>query len=147
MTATTGIDDSGPVEYYFAETSGHSGGTDSGWQTSTSYIDSGLSTSTEYTYTVTLRDRLGNTGSASSAASATTQNHVAPESGIETDGTEVVLSWMTVSGTSYGVMWTTNLTTGSWIDITNGISGNDARMSVTNAITEKQQFFQVYREE
>jgi hypothetical protein len=72
MTATTGSDASGPVEYYFDETSGNSGGTDSGWQTSPSYTDSGLSASTQYTYTVTMRDSLGNTGTASSPASATT---------------------------------------------------------------------------
>jgi beta-glucanase (GH16 family) len=72
MVATTGSDASGPVEYYFTETSGNSGGTSSAWQTSTSYTDSGLNASTQYTYTVTMRDALGNTGTASSGASATT---------------------------------------------------------------------------
>jgi hypothetical protein len=73
MTATTGSDASGPVEYLFTETSGNPGGTSSGWQTGTSYTDSGLNVSTQYTYTVTMRDSLGNTGAASSPASATTQ--------------------------------------------------------------------------
>jgi hypothetical protein len=72
MTATIGADASGPVEYYFAETSGNAGGTDSGWQPSASYTDSGLSELTQYTYTVTLRDSLGNTGNASAGLSATT---------------------------------------------------------------------------
>jgi hypothetical protein len=73
MTATTGSDPSGPVQYYFDETSGNPGGTDSDWQTSTSYTDTGLSPSTQYTYTVQMRDSVPNTGTASSPANATTQ--------------------------------------------------------------------------
>ncbi len=68
MTALTGTDASGPVEYLFTETNG----TSSGWQTSPSYTDDGLNPSTQYTYTVTMRDRLGNTGTASDPVSATT---------------------------------------------------------------------------
>jgi hypothetical protein len=77
MTATTGSDASGPVEYFFDETSGNPGGSDSGWQTSTSYTDSGLDPETQYTYTVQMRDSLLNTGTASAPASATTD----PKSG------------------------------------------------------------------
>jgi hypothetical protein len=74
MTATTGSDATGPVEYFFDETSGNPGGTDSGWQTSPSYTDSGLNASTQYTYTVQMRDSAAtpNVGTASSPASATT---------------------------------------------------------------------------
>ncbi len=72
MTATTGTDISTPVEYNFDETSDNSGSTDSGWQTSTDYTDDGLSSSTQYCYTVQLRDALANTGTASSQACATT---------------------------------------------------------------------------
>jgi hypothetical protein len=61
MTATTGSDPSGPVEYFFDETSGNPGGSDSGWQTSTSYTDTGLSPATQYTYTVQMRDAVPNT--------------------------------------------------------------------------------------
>ncbi|MHC4372886.1 MAG: right-handed parallel beta-helix repeat-containing protein [Planctomycetota bacterium] len=78
MTATTGTDVSGPVEYYFDETSGNLGGTDSGWQTSPSYTDTGLSPSTQYTYTVQMRDALANTGTASTPANATTQGACTP---------------------------------------------------------------------
>ncbi len=73
MTATTASDVSGPVEYNFNHISGTPGGTESGWQTSTSYTDSGLSASTQYCYTVQSRDSLGNTGSASAQSCATTQ--------------------------------------------------------------------------
>ena len=73
MTATTASDASG-VEYFFDETSGNAGGTDSGWQSSPTYTDSGLSPGTSYTYTVTARDRSAalNTTTASASASATT---------------------------------------------------------------------------
>jgi hypothetical protein len=62
-------------------------------------------------------------------------------------GTEVALSWMSAGGESYGVESTTNLVEGPWVEITNGISGNDAVVSVTNALTEQQQFYRVYLEE
>ncbi len=72
MTATTGSDPSGPVEYFFTETTANPGGSNSSWQTSTSYTDTLLSPSTQYCYTVTSRDSVGNTGSASAASCATT---------------------------------------------------------------------------
>ena len=73
MTATTATDASG-VDYFFDETSGNFGGTDSGWQSNSSYIDTGLSPSTSYTYTVTARDRSAalNATASSAPASATT---------------------------------------------------------------------------
>ena len=72
MTSITGSDASGPVEYLFTETSGNPGSTSSSWQSSPSYTDSGLDAETQYTYTVTMRDSLGNTGSSSVGISATT---------------------------------------------------------------------------
>jgi len=80
MTATSGSDPSGPVEYFFDETSGNPGGTDSGWQTSSSYSDTGLSAGTPYTYRLRMRDALGNTGSYSASASATTASVPSPPS-------------------------------------------------------------------
>ncbi|MFH1895986.1 MAG: fibronectin type III domain-containing protein [bacterium] len=57
MTATAATDNGfGALEYYFDETSGGSGATDSGWQVSNSYSDSGLSVNTQYTYRVKSRD-------------------------------------------------------------------------------------------
>ena len=74
MTATTGSDPSG-VEYSFDETSGNPGGSDSGWQSSASYTDSGLTESTQYCYRVRMRDQSPNqnTGSWSTTECATTQ--------------------------------------------------------------------------
>jgi lysophospholipase L1-like esterase len=70
MTADTGDDLYGPVEYYFTCTAG--GGHDSDWQISPTYTDSGLSANTQYTYTVKMRDDLGNIGDYSTPGSATT---------------------------------------------------------------------------
>jgi hypothetical protein len=59
MTAATATDDNG-VEYYFDETSGNSGGSDSGWQLSPFYRDKGLSPDTQYTYRSKARDKSPN---------------------------------------------------------------------------------------
>ena len=72
MTATAGMDENGPVEYYFDETTGNPGGLDSGWITSNSYTNTGLAAATTYTYTVRMRDAFGNAGTASAGASAAT---------------------------------------------------------------------------
>jgi hypothetical protein len=48
------------VMYYFEETSGNSGGTDSDWQSSNTYTDFGLTASQEYIYIVKTRDPLEN---------------------------------------------------------------------------------------
>ncbi|AQT69810.1 Pectate lyase superfamily protein [Anaerohalosphaera lusitana] len=72
MTATIGSDDDGPVEYYFDETTGNPGGADSGWITSNTYTNTGLSADTTYTYTVTMRDSYGTEGTASDPQSVST---------------------------------------------------------------------------
>ena len=43
------------VEYYFEETTGNPGGDDSGWQTETTYADTGLQTGNVYAYRVKAR--------------------------------------------------------------------------------------------
>jgi hypothetical protein len=64
MTAVA-ASDAGGVEYYFEETSGNPGGSDSGWQDSRVYIDSELNSETEYTYRVRARDKSPNQNAAS----------------------------------------------------------------------------------
>jgi len=59
MIATTATDSSG-VEYYFDETSGNPGGSDSDWQDSPIYTDDGLQAGTTYTYQVKARDKSTN---------------------------------------------------------------------------------------
>ncbi len=56
MTATTASDASG-VEYFFEATNG---GNDSGWQSSATYEDTGLSPNTSYSYRVKARDLSAN---------------------------------------------------------------------------------------
>lgn len=46
----------GTVQYYFDETSGHFGGTDSGWLYDRYYVDTGLMDNTEYTYRYRARE-------------------------------------------------------------------------------------------
>ncbi len=72
MTATTASDDYFDVEYYFECTAG--GGNDSGWQSSATYEDTGLSSGTQYTYRVKARDTSDaqNETAYSTSASATT---------------------------------------------------------------------------
>lgn len=72
MTASTASDDNYDVEYYFECTAG--AGNDSIWQSSSTYVDTGLEPSTQYSYRVKARDKsrkLNETGF-SSAESATT---------------------------------------------------------------------------
>ncbi|MCX5632678.1 MAG: hypothetical protein NTW93_03250 [Phycisphaerae bacterium] len=77
MTATTATDISG-VEYYFANTTiaDHN----SGWQSGATYTDTGLVSSTSYTYTVKARDLSENLNvtADSTPASATTAADTSP---------------------------------------------------------------------
>ena len=73
MIATEGSEPtSPPVEYFFNETTGNPGGTDSGWQQQPTYVDVGLTPATQYTYTVTMRDALLNLTGPSNGHSAIT---------------------------------------------------------------------------
>ena len=76
MIATTASDPATPVEYLFTYTAcgtdPGTGGTSSSWQTSTSYTDNSLQVNQCYGYTVTARDSVPNTGTASSSSEAYT---------------------------------------------------------------------------
>ena len=57
MTATTSTDaGTPPVQYFFNEVSGNAGGSDSGWQSSPTFLDAGLAAGTQYRYRVQTRD-------------------------------------------------------------------------------------------
>lgn len=86
MTSVTGSDATGPVEYFFTETSGNPGGTNSGWQLSPTYTDNGLAPLTTYNYTVKMRDALGNVSTVSSGVNVTTD----PEPAAGSDATTLV---------------------------------------------------------
>ena len=84
MTATAASDAGGGIQYFFNETSGHAGGSDSGWQPLTTYVDSGLSPSTLYTYRVKARDGSLNETAYSGTVSATTSAAAGGSVNIET---------------------------------------------------------------
>ena len=71
MTATTATDATA-VQYYFDETSANPGGTDSGWQSSPNYTDTGLSPGVQYTYRVLARDAALNQTTPSDSVDVTT---------------------------------------------------------------------------
>jgi len=63
MVATTATDPTTPISYYFdfySSPTGGTGGTDSGWQSATIYIDTGLSANHQYGYRVKARDGVNN---------------------------------------------------------------------------------------
>ncbi|MEI8174536.1 MAG: peptidoglycan-binding domain-containing protein [bacterium] len=72
ILAETAIDTNSGLDntpYHFAETSGNLGASDSIYQTSTTYIDTGLSTNTQYTYKVKAKDADSNESSYSNTVS------------------------------------------------------------------------------
>lgn len=76
MTASLASDATVPVEYSFEETGGQQGGTNSGWQTSRTYTDTGLVAGRQYTYRVRARDAVGTpnvTGYSTSLSDTTDQ--------------------------------------------------------------------------
>jgi hypothetical protein len=86
MAAMTATDANG-VEYYFHEINGNPGATESGWQDSSVYEDTGLRPSTTYVYQVKTRDKSPNhnetdfSESAASGRSTDADSHAAgPES-------------------------------------------------------------------
>ena len=78
MTASTASDASGGVEYQFQCVAGGAGCINSGWQSSPSYLATGLAAATPYSFSVTARDLSGNTTAASAVASAVTAANQPP---------------------------------------------------------------------
>jgi len=76
ITAATATDAGSGLHatpYWFAETSGRTGASSStAWQAPTTFVDTGLSPCTQYTYMVKAKDAVGNESDYSSAVSGTT---------------------------------------------------------------------------
>jgi hypothetical protein len=106
MQAATAYDSSG-VEYYFTCTAG--GGHDSGWQSNTTYTDTGLTPGVPYSYTVKARDKspAKNTTTPSAAASATiaTQTTVPDVLGLPqtTAGSFITASNLTIGNVTQAI--------------------------------------------
>ena len=112
--------------YWFTETTGETGGTSStDWQSSNTFIDSGLSPNVQYTYKVKAKDTLNNESSFSAVSSVyTLANTPASLSLVVDSSSQITASWSansnpvgteyyienTTAGTNSG--WTTNL---SWV--------------------------------
>ena len=83
MVATTATDsESPPVQYYFDFYTGGSGGTDSGWQSLTSYTDSSLAANTNYTYRVKARDSATTPNETTYSSNSTTATYIQTPTGI-----------------------------------------------------------------
>jgi hypothetical protein len=74
MKATIVTNASGKTEYKFDRS-----GKSSGWQASPSWTDTGLTTGSSYTYTVTVRDGRGNTSAVSTNGTAKAQDDAPPQ--------------------------------------------------------------------
>ncbi|MDD2766025.1 MAG: trypsin-like peptidase domain-containing protein, partial [Opitutaceae bacterium] len=108
MTATTATDaTTPPVSYYFDFVTGGSGGTDSSWQSSTTYTDSGLAANTSYTYAVKARDSAATPNETSYSANNETATLIETPTGV-TFGTVTNSSIVLNAGGAF-----TNLTTDS----------------------------------
>ena len=72
MMAARGRSDLGSVEYRFTETTGAPGASSSGWVPAPYFLDDGLQPNTRYSYSVALRDPLGNVTAPSPLVEAVT---------------------------------------------------------------------------
>ncbi len=83
MVATTATDSqSPPVQYQFVFVSGGSGGTSSGWISSTNYTDSGLTANTSYTYKVNARDSASTPNETAFSPDASTVTYIQTPTGV-----------------------------------------------------------------
>lgn len=85
MTASFASDTHGPVEYYLDFTgspSSGTGGTDSGWQASRSYTDTGLLTNEQYCYRAWARDNAASPNLTTPSPVSCTYTSQAPPSGV-----------------------------------------------------------------
>ena len=61
-------------------------------------------------------------------------------------GADFVISFPTVAGKSYDVLWATDLKSGSWSNLVTGIPGTGGTVSVTdtNALQQPRRFYRIH---
>ena len=104
--------------YYFAETTGHDGGSSSSWQNSITFIDTGLSSNTQYTYQVKAKDANSNESAFSTATStytlAPTPTNLAGTAGLITMDLSVD-SFTNATADSSGYYFSRSGTNSGWV--------------------------------
>lgn len=134
MTATVATDPHGPVEYFFDFTSsptGGAGGSDSSYQTSTFYQDSGLGPNHQYCYRVRARDNPtttpNTTGFSTTSCAVTLANQPGTGSVVPVGGGALLVSWGANGNpgwTQYLVENTTNGRLSGWTTATSWTDQN-----------------------
>ncbi len=165
MTATTAADPNG-VEYFFDETSGKPGATDSGWQDSPVYSDALLAPGKTYTYRVTARDKsfVKNATLTSAAVSVTTASSNFPPivwnvnigneittsdnfKGAATENTTTNSTWNSVINplpkTNVALVTSSGLASPARLDISAVNGTNNHQMASTN-LTSGPEIFRSY---
>ncbi len=101
--------------YWFNETLGNSGATDSiVWQSSTSFIDNGLSANTQYTYQVKAKDAVENESSYSTSVSKYTLANIPSSLSLAADSTtQITASWNANSNPANTEYYIENTTAGA----------------------------------
>ncbi|MDD5749976.1 MAG: DUF2341 domain-containing protein [Patescibacteria group bacterium] len=131
VTANTAVDAGIGIHstpYWFDEISGASGATDSSsYQSSTTYVDTGLSPNTQYSYRVKAKDALNNESNYSSASSIYTLANIPTFLSLNGGNQEITASWNANSnpaGTEYYIENITVSTNSGWVSDTSWISNN-----------------------
>lgn len=118
-TATDVLSGLHATPYWFTETTGNSGASSSAAYGSASFIDTGLSPNTQYTYKVKARDAATNVSDDSETLSKYTLANIPTTPTLVADSTtQITATWTANSnatGTQYYIENTTNSTNSGWI--------------------------------
>jgi len=129
LTATDSLSGLHSSPYWFEEISGNPGASSSNnWQTSTNFIDDGLSANTLYTYQVKVRDAAGNESAFSTPFSKYTLANISSDLIlISNSQTQIIASWQANNnppGTEYFCENVTAGTNSDWITSLSWVSSN-----------------------
>lgn len=127
QTATDATSGLHSTPYWFNETTGNTGATDStAWQTLTSFVDSDLSVNTQYTYQTKVKDAAGNESSYSTISSKYTLSNIPSSLSLTADSsTQITVLWSANSNpanTEYYIENSTEGTNSGWTTSTSWIS-------------------------